>query len=190
MNRNDDEQPRKPLTQLTAADEAMFKEMDDLLLDMGETNRMLADYARGVHPADIHDDAPLKLEDAICLPELQGYFAVNPDLRIPSESLSIKTLRKAIGDGHLAVVRPNTKNLYVTRRAIKEWLISCLDQGNPHVFVSVKSDIKTVGSRTKPFGLSTTATTSRIAQDAAEMTLKALKESSVSTSSKNTRTKS
>lgn len=187
-----DEQSREPLTSLSTEEELLFKEMDDFLLDMDETNRMLSDYARGVHPADIHDDAPLKLEDAICLPELQGYFAVNPGLRTPSESLTIKTLRKAIADGHLAVLRPNTKNIYVTRRAVREWLNSCLDQGNPRVFISAMSDTtkKAVGSRITPSTSSKTATTSRLAQDAALTILQELRGSSMTTSSRSTQKKS
>jgi hypothetical protein len=135
----------------------------------------LDDYLQGKSPVDIHDDAPLKLEDAICLPELQGYFAVDPALRTPSESLSIKTLRKAIADGKLAVLRPNTKNLYVTRRAVKEWLKSCLDPVNPRISSSAVSGMtKAASSRTTPFGSSKTEK-SKLARDAAEKTLLALK---------------
>ncbi len=150
----------------------------------------IGDYLDGKTPADVHEDAPLKLEDAICLPELQGYFAVNPDLRTPSESLSIKTLRKAIADGQLAVLRPNSKNLYVTRRAVKEWLASCLDQGKPPISSSAASGMTRMeNSRTTPSSSSRTAT-SKLARDAAETTLLALKNSSTTTSRKSTRTKS
>ena len=138
----------------------------------------LDDYLQGRSPADVHDGAPLKLEQAICLPELQGYFAVNAEFRTPSESLSIKTLRKAIADGHLAVLRPNEKNLYVTRRAIKEWLESCRDQGNPRISSSEKNGvIQQGGSHTKP-SISSTTTTNSTALDAALTTLAALKDSS------------
>ncbi|MCH4539450.1 hypothetical protein [Ochrobactrum sp. A-1] len=150
----------------------------------------LDDYLQGRSPADIHDGAPLKLEQAICLPELQGYFSVNPEFRTQSESLSIKTLRKAIADGHLAVLRPNEKNLYVTRRAVKEWLASCLDQENPRISSSAASGTTRMeNSRTTPSTSSKTAT-SKLALDAAEMTLSALKSSSTTTSRKSTRTKS
>ncbi|MDH0123275.1 hypothetical protein ABE562_04755 [Brucella intermedia] len=150
----------------------------------------LDDYLQGKSPAEVHEDAPLKLEDAICLPELRGYFSVDPVLRTPSESLSIKTLRKAISDGQLAVLRPNTKNLYVTRRAVKEWLASCLDQGNQPISSSARIDTtRAVGSRTTP-SISSKTATSRLALDAAEMTLSALKNSSTTTSRKSTRTKS
>jgi len=147
----------------------------------------LDDYLRGKSPADIHEDAPLKLEQAICLPELQGYFAVDPDLRTPSESLSIKTLRKAIADGQLAVLRPNEKNLFVTRRAIKEWLNRCLDQGNPRISSLGRNDVTPQGgSRTRPSTLSMTMT-SNTALDAALTTLQELKDSSKPTSRKSTR---
>ena len=138
----------------------------------------LDDYLKGKSPADVHENAPLKLEDAICLPELQGYFSVDPTLRTPSESLSIKTLRKAISDGHLAVLRPNTKNLYVTRKAIKEWLNSCLDPVKPRISNSGRNDVtQQDGSRTRQHISSTTMIDS-MPLDAALTTLKALKDSS------------
>jgi len=141
----------------------------------------LDDYLQGKSPADVHEDAPLKLEDAICLPELQGYFAVDPTLRTPSESLSIKTLRKAIADGQLAVLRPNTKNLYVTRRAVKEWLLSCQDPVNPRISNSGRNDVTPQGgSRTRQHTSSTTMIDST-PLDAALTTLKALKNSSKNT---------
>lgn len=132
----------------------------------------------GAMPAELHEDAPLKLEQAICLPELNGSYTVNPELRTPSESLSIKTLRKAIADGHLAVLRPNSKNLFTTQRAIKEWLESCQDPVNPRISSSEKNGvIQQGGSHTKP-SISSTTTTSNTALDAAQMTLRALKDSS------------
>ncbi|MCX2696220.1 hypothetical protein [Ochrobactrum chromiisoli] len=138
----------------------------------------LDDYLQGKSPADIHETAPLKLEDAICLPELQGYFAIEPTLRTPSESMSIKTLRKAIADGHLAVLRPNTKNLYVTRKAIKEWLESCQDPAKLRISSSGRNDVMPQGgSHTKP-SISSTTTTNSTALDAALTTLAALKGSS------------
>nr|WP_278434121.1 hypothetical protein [Brucella anthropi] len=147
----------------------------------------LDDYLKGKSPADVHDDAPLKLEDAICLPELQGYFAIDPALRTPSESLSIKTLRKAIADGQLAVLRPNTKNLYVTRRAIKEWLNSCLDPVNPRISSSEKNGVTLREELRTKQSISSTTTISNTALDAAQMTLRALKDSSSRTSQKSTR---
>lgn len=150
----------------------------------------LDDYLQGKSPADVHEDAPLKLEQAICLPELQGYFAVEPSLRTPSESLSIKTLRKAIADGQLAVLKPNSKNLFVTRRAIKEWLNNCLDQGNPRISSFAASDTTRVASSRTTLSISSKTATSRLALDAAEMTLSALKSNSTTTSRKSTRTKS
>lgn len=147
----------------------------------------LDDYLRGKSPADVHEDAPLKLEDAICLPELQGYFAVDPSLRTPSESLSIKTLRKAIADGQLAVLRPNTKNLYVTRRAVKEWLNSCLDQGNPHISSSERNGVTLRDALRTKQHISSTTMIDSTPLDAALTTLKALKDSSSRTSRKSTR---
>ena len=147
----------------------------------------LDDYLQGRSPADVHETAPLKLEDAICLPELQGYFAVDPALRTPSESLSIKTLRKAIADGHLAVLRPNTKNLYVTRKAIKEWLESCQDPVNQRILNSGRNDVmQTDASRTRQHISSTTMIDST-PLDAALTTLRELKDSSKRTSRKSTR---
>lgn len=146
--------------------------------DAFEIVAQLSDIFDGAVPAELNENAPLKLEQAICLPELNGSYTVNPDLRIPSESLSIKTLRKAIADGHLAVLRPNSKNLFTTQRAVKEWLASCLDPVNPRISNSGRNDATVRDAlRTKPF-ISSTTTINNTALDAALTTLQALKDSS------------
>lgn len=97
----------------------------DLLTSQDESIAMLQQVVDGAVTADIHDDAPLTLEQAVRLPELGGSYTVNPELRSPSEAVKVKTLRLVIQRGELACLRPNTKNLYVTRRQIREWLDKC-----------------------------------------------------------------
>lgn len=126
--------------------------------------------------AEVHDDAPLKLERAVHLPELAGVF-------------STKTLRAAIAAGRLRVLRPNAKNIYTTRRFIREWLESCQGQENPLTSSSgAPARTSKAGSRTGPSTSSKTALTST-AQDAARMILEGLKKPSTTTSSGNTRKK-
>lgn len=124
--------------------------------------------------AEVHDDAPLKLEQAICLPELAGV-------------LSVKALRAAIAAGRLRVLRPNLKNLYTTRRFVREWLESCQGQENPLTSSSAApARTSKAGSLTKPSISSRTAKTST-ARDAALTILAGLKKPSTTTSSGNTR---
>lgn len=125
---------------------------------------------------EIPDDAPLKLEQAILLPELAG-------------ALSVKALRTAISAGRLRFLRPNTKNLFTTRRFIREWLESCQGQENPLTSSSgAPARTSTAGSPIRPSTSSKTALTST-ARDAALTILQGLKKPSTTTSSGNTRKK-
>lgn len=123
---------------------------------------------------EIHDDAPLKLERAVHLPELAGAF-------------STKTLRAAIAAGRLRILRPNTKNIYTTRRFIREWLESCQDQESlPISFSAAPAKTNKAEPPTRPPTSSKTALTST-ARDAALTILQGLKKPSTTTSSGNTR---
>ena len=66
---------------------------------------------------ETHPDAPLKLAEAVWLPELGG-------------RLSSKQLWNAIGTGGLSAER-HGKIFYVTRRGIRDWRESCRVQRNP-----------------------------------------------------------
>jgi len=178
-------QPLPNSSDLDDEAEQAWADVEAALSDMQESSRQLVEawgeFYSGAVDAEIHDDAPLKLEDAICLPELAGVFTVNPEFREQSASLSVKTLRGAIERGELAVIRPNSKNLYVTRKGIQEWLERCQDQRNPPTSFSERNaGTRTVASPTKRHGSLKTEKI-RSAQDAALMTLSALKKPSKNT---------
>lgn len=155
--------------------EMAFLEMTDLLADMEENDRkaleLIEAIAAGNLPADIHDDAPLTLEMAMFLPELQGVFTVSPDFRSRSESMTVKTLRGAIDRGDLTCLRPN-KNLFVTRRMIREWLERCQREKENRTSSSGGRDTRTGGSPTARRGSSRTATSLQLALDAARASMK------------------
>lgn len=75
--------------------------------------------AERVYDPDI--DAPLKLALAVCLPELGGELRHGHSKRGPTYSVS--ALRDEIHAGRLAGTMQRGK-LIVTRRAIREWLVS------------------------------------------------------------------
>lgn len=146
----------------------------------------VAEFSVG-HLFDPDPDAPLRLEDAVCLPELGG--SMGDLLRDATEStaVSVKTLRKAIADGALICFRPNTKNILVSRRQIQEWMRTWQDpEKRPTSSSDAPARTNVVVLPTRPSTLSRTATTST-AQDAARMILQGLKKPSTTTSSKNTR---
>lgn len=174
--------------------ELRFLEAEELLHDMRESSRAVEQdferYKSGNLPADLHDDAPLKLETAICLPELAGVFTVNPEFRSQSESVTVKTLRLAIERGELRTIRPNTKNLYVTRRFIREWLERCQDQKtiSPSSSSGRNGGTRLGGSHTRPSSSSTRTDTS-ISLESARMILEQLKQPSAPSSPSATRKK-
>jgi hypothetical protein len=181
---------KKPLPPLPIDDEMMFLEYEDLLFDMEQRGRELEElwekFKAGNLPADLHDDAPLTLEMAVCLPELQGVFTVSPDFREKSESVTVKTLRGAIDRGDLVCLRPN-KNIFVTRRGIREWLEKCLDRRNPPTSSSGRSVGTTRAASPTRQPTTSTTTEGSTRRDAARMILQELKQRSANTSSKNTR---
>lgn len=152
-----------------------------------EAKHHLAELEKALTEKDVDVDEPLKLTDAVCLTELGGRFTADPESRVPSETITVRTLRTAIDSGQLAVIRPNSKNLYVTRRTIAAWLEKCHVQKNPPASSYVNHDTtKTANSLTKP-STSSKMTENNTQLDAARMILAELKNSSTSISSKNTR---
>lgn len=168
-------------------DELMDIEIEEDFLRLGELYRetdeafdRLEAALRGEGPADIHEDAPLTLEQAVCLPELGGSFTVDPALRKPSETVKVKTLRGAIDRGEI-VPGWKGKNLFVTRRMIREWLNGC--QGQKTTRRPSRSDATnpTRGATSaRHSGTSTTAASS-ITSDSARMILRKLRQGSGST---------
>jgi hypothetical protein len=121
-----------------------------------------------------HDDAPLNLFDAICLPELGGQM-FEDGVRRPSKNITVKTLRTAISRGDLEVIRLNTKNIYVTRKLITEWLDRCREKQPSRTSSSEsRGTTKQESSRTKAHSSSSTAK-SNVRQDAVSQMLKKLK---------------
>ena len=168
------------------------EEIDDLMRDgeavlasMDETIARMERFTAGAIPADLSDDAPLTLEQARCLPELGGSYTISPGLRLPSETVTVKTLRLAIERGELRCGWLNTKNMYVTRRWVREWL-ECRDQGSPRTSSSVLPAVTArAASPTRPSGTSMT-TGSSTSLDAARKIVQELRERSRPTSSGST----
>ncbi len=125
---------------------------------------------------DPHPDEPLTLFEVVCLPELGGQLYVRKDMPgKPGPNITVKTLRGAISRGQLAVLRPNEKNLFVTRTMIKEWLIACQEKSmNPVSSKESPVTTKRASSHTKAPGSSTTEE-SRLRQDALSLRLKSLR---------------
>ncbi len=123
---------------------------------------------------DPEPDTPLSLSDAVCLPELGGvlYRRIESE---PSVSITVKTLRLAIERGQLATTRLNTKNIFVTRRQIQEWIASCQDiRKNPISSNAQLATTRRANSLTPRPGSFTMENRAQ-ARDAALMILKELK---------------
>lgn len=139
-----------------------------------ELDAAIAEVCRQLEGFDPLPDAPLSLIDAICLPELGGILYRHGDSQ-PSTSVTVKTLRTAIERGQLAATRLNSKNLYITRRQVQEWIASCQDiRKSPISSNEQHAIIRRESSHTRPSGSSTTERNER-ALDAALMILKELK---------------
>lgn len=125
---------------------------------------------------DLHLDAPISLDIAVCLPELggQGYFA-------PSQFWTEKQLRGAIERGELRAER-QARRLFVTRRSIQEWRERCRDQENQPVSGSSRS--AAMPKAVSPMSRHGSSETEQknIALDAARQTLLALRSSLQTTS--------
>jgi hypothetical protein len=136
--------------------------LDDIRRALDPTSSIPARQLRDPHP-----DEPLTLFEVVCLPELGGQLYVGNDIPgTPSANIGVKTLRGAISRGQLAVLRPNEKNMYVTRTMIKEWLEECREKSpNPISSNASRATIKPGSSRTKALGSSSTET-SKLRRDA------------------------
>jgi len=155
--------------------EMAFLAMTDHLAATAETDRELTEvwekFRTGAFPADLDDDAPLTLEQAVCLPELGGSYTVNGELRSPSEAVKVKTLRGAIDRGE---IDPGWKgkNLFVTRRMIREWLDRCRNEGKKRTSSSgARAGTSKAGSPTALRGSSKMETSLQLALDAAKASM-------------------
>jgi hypothetical protein len=127
----------------------------NLLVSQDESIALLQRVADGAVAADIDDDAPLTLEQAVCLPELGGSYTVNDELRSPSEAVKVKTLRGAIDRGEIVPGWKDRKNMFVTRRMLREWLERCLAEGKKRTSSSgARAGTNRAGSPTAPRGSS------------------------------------
>lgn len=126
-------------------------------------------------------ETPLPLKLAICLPELGGRLFRREAENLPSQTFRIKSLRAAITRGELVGMRQNSR-IYVTRRAIRDWIARCHVTSKSHTSSNGSRDtirspdvsltIRPGSSRTGP---------SRLSQDAVSMILRELGGSSTST---------
>jgi hypothetical protein len=125
---------------------------------------------------DPHPDEPLTLIEAVCLPELGGQLYVRKDLPgKPGPNIMVKTLRRAIDRGQLSVLRPNEKNLFVTRTMIKEWLTTCQEKSTSPVSLKESpATTRRASSPTKAPGSSSTEE-STLRRDALSLHLKSLR---------------
>lgn len=129
---------------------------------------------------DPHPDEPLTLFEVVCLPELGGQLYVGKDVPgKPGPNIAVKTLRRAIERGQLSVLRPNEKNMFVTRTMIKEWLEACHVRSSTTVPSSVNANpatTLTASSRTAGRSSSTTSTGSpdKLRRDAVSATIQSM----------------
>lgn len=124
-----DREVNKIMAEFEALVDRQVRDQDDALAALDDIRRALdpntAAPARVVR--DPHPDEPLTLFEVVCLPELGGQLF--SDDGIPGKT-AVKTLRGEIAAGRLRRVPPLTKNIYVSRRTIKEWT-EWRDPGNP-----------------------------------------------------------
>lgn len=151
--------------------EESIGEVMAVLDKMASDGEAMQEIVDGLDQLPLDDDAPLRLDDAMYLPELGGYFAREPNFRSKSDAFSVKTLRAAIKRGDLQVLRPDAKNHYVTRRMIREWLERCHDEGKSHTSSSAARATRTGGSPTMQPGASRTETTLQLALAAAKASM-------------------
>lgn len=138
-------------------------------------NDQLDKFLTGSAPEPISMTDPVKVEDAIFLPELGGYMAINPEFSIPSRTHAVKTLRNAIASGKLRVEKPNSKNQFLTRNFLQEYRELCQDQSNlPALTSAANAATPKVTSRTKPSGASMIEA-KELTQASARKTLSSLK---------------
>ncbi|WP_377296092.1 hypothetical protein [Rhizobium sp. SGZ-381] len=166
------------LAEFEALVDRQVRDQEDALAALDDIRRAL-DPKSSV-PAqkvrDPHPDEPLTLFEVVCLPELGGQLYVGKDLPgTPSPNITVKTLRGAISRGQLAVLRPNEKNMYVTRTMIKEWLEECREKSkNPTSSNESPATTKRASSPTEEPGSSSTEA-SKLRRDAVSQLAKRLR---------------
>ncbi|MBX5021146.1 hypothetical protein [Rhizobium lentis] len=166
------------LAEFEALVNRQVRDQEDALAALDDIRRALDPQssvpARQVR--DPHPDEPLTLFEVVCLPELGGQLYVGKDLPgTPSPNITVKTLRGAISRGQLAVLRPNDKNMYVTRTMIKEWLEGCREKPkNPTSSNESPATTKRASSPTKAPGSSSTEA-SKLRRDAVSQLAKRLR---------------
>lgn len=189
----EDDGPEDPdggfVTKLDREVNRVMAEFEDLVdrqvRDQEDALAALDDIRRALDPKssvparevrDPHPDEPLTLFEVVCLPELGGQLYVGKDLPgTPSPNITVKTLRGAISRGQLAVLRPNDKNMYVTRTMIKEWLEECREKSkNPTSSNESPATTKQASSPTKAPG-SSSMEASKLRRDALSRRLRDLK---------------
>lgn len=118
-------------------------------------------------------DTPLKLAQVVCLPELGGRLYVGGDGE-PGPNISEKTLRAAIDRGQLRYLKP-TKNIFVTKSMLMEWLKGCPEKpATPASLNESPASTRTENSLTKALGSSSTQA-SKLRQDAVSLMLAKLR---------------
>lgn len=166
------------LAEFEALVDRQARDQEDALAALDDIRRALDPQssvpARQVR--DPHPDEPLTLFEVVCLPELGGQLYVGKDIPgAPSPNITVKTLRGAISRGQLAVLRPNDKNMYVTRTMIKEWLEECREKSkNPTSSSESPATTKPAASHTKAPG-SSNMEASKLRRDALSRRLRDLK---------------
>ncbi|MBY3363792.1 hypothetical protein [Rhizobium laguerreae] len=125
MNDNDDEELN--IEQLKIEIERMLQEDAK---SIQRINELLEELSRNLEEDDPHQDKFLRIEDALCMPEMGGKkYLLGPS--VPSDTMTEGMVREAIRSGQLTAFKPN-KNLFVTRRSLKEWMTACrVDANNP-----------------------------------------------------------
>ena len=138
------------------------------------------EIATGSVMREVGMDDPIKIEDAVFLPELGGVLTVDRAYSLASTTHAVKTIRAAISSGMLRVEKPNGpdgKKQLVTRNFLKEYRTACQERPNPRASCSVPPVTTPQGSsRTKPNGASTTDLR-ELTRAAALKTLQGLKRS-------------
>ncbi|AMD59376.1 hypothetical protein AWN88_13970 [Agrobacterium tumefaciens] len=126
------------------------------------------------------ENAPLTVQQAVCLPELGGFLSWSPAGCRPSPTFAVKTLRRAIERGELQAIRPNDKNLFVTRKLINEWMEACLVAKSTKDLSSANANRATTHQASSPTAAPSTSTMegTTLRQDAVSAMIKNMRKPS------------
>lgn len=110
-------------------EELMLMEIEEVMLTLEKWGRqdedalaVLQAHMDGTMPAEIDMDAPLSIEDVLCLPEMGGAFTVNPEFRRKGENVNDNQIREAIKKGLLMPLPLSAKKHLLSRRQIRTLL--------------------------------------------------------------------